>query len=85
MWNVFCPENSTYYIVGAPEVLGPKGLQGIELIALAKPILNLCSIFETEPCLSDKIDLCGDYVVGYDLHSHIKQPTDPREDIKMND
>jgi hypothetical protein len=85
MWNVFCHEKNTYYIVGAPEVLGPKGLWGVELIALANPALNLCSIFETKPCLNNNVDFCGDYVVGYELYFHIKQPIDLREEIKMND
>lgn len=85
MWNVFCLEKSTYYIVGVPEVLELRGFWGIELIAFADPALHLCSIFETEPCLSNRVDLCGDYVVGYELYSHVKQLVDPREEIKMSD
>jgi hypothetical protein len=47
---VFCLEKSTYYIVGALEVLGPREHWGVELIALADRALNLYSNFETEPC-----------------------------------
>jgi hypothetical protein len=67
MWNVFCPKKNTYYIVGALEVLGPRGFWGIELIAFANLALNLYSISETKPCLSNRFDLYGDYVVGYEL------------------
>ncbi len=85
MWNVFCPEKSTYCIVRTSEVLGLRGFWGVELIALTDFALNLCSISETEPYLSNRVDLCGDYVVGYELYSHVKQPVDPREEIKMSD
>ncbi len=71
--------------MGVPEVLEPKGLWGIKLIALADPALHLYSISETEPCLSNRVDFCGEYVVGYELYSHVKQPVDPREEIKMSD
>jgi hypothetical protein len=84
MWNMFCPEKNTYYIVGALEVLGPKGFLGVKLIALAGPTINLCSISETKPCLSNRVDLCGDYVVGYKLYFHVEQHVDPREEIKMS-
>jgi hypothetical protein len=63
----------------------PKGFWGVELIALADPALNIYSIYKTKPCLNNRIDLCGDYVVGYELYSHIKQPIDPKKEIKMSD
>jgi hypothetical protein len=84
MWNVFCPEKNTYYIVGTSKVLGRNGLWGVELIALINLTMNLCSIFETKPCLSYRVDFCEDYVVRYELYSHIKQLADPREEIKMS-
>jgi hypothetical protein len=52
------------------------------LIAFVNPTLKLCSIFETKPCLNNRVDVCGDYVVGYELNSHTKQLANLRDEIK---
>jgi hypothetical protein len=57
-------------------VLGLRGCWEIEMIVLADLALNLCPVYEIEPCWSSRVNLCGDYVVGYELSSHIKQPVD---------
>jgi hypothetical protein len=85
MWNMFCPDKSTYCIVGAVKVLGPKGFWGVELITLTDLALNFYSISERKPCLNNRVDLCGDYVVDCELYFHVKQLVNSRKEIKMSD
>jgi hypothetical protein len=65
---VFYPKKNICCIVGAPEVLEPKGYWGIELIALTDLALNLCPNSENNHVEVVELISVGILLLGMSCH-----------------
>jgi hypothetical protein len=64
----FYLEKNTCCIVGASEVLGPKGYWGVELIALTNPTLNLYPVSKMNHVEIIELIFMGILLLGMSYH-----------------
>jgi hypothetical protein len=72
LWNVFYFEKHC----GSFRGFGTKGIMGSRIDYTQQSCLEFLSNLWEETCWNSRVNLYGDFVVGYELSFQMKQPVD---------